>query len=131
MATKKQQTQEVKTPDLSNVKPIILKDEKNGDVFVLEFNRSSVKFAESRGFNLASMDESGVSITVIEELFFYAFRMHHPEKSKADTDKILYEKLCGMPEKMIERLVELYAIPLNALVQTEDSAKNASMTAEF
>lgn len=131
MAAKKQQIEDVKTPDLKNVKPIVLKDEKNGDVFVLEFNRSSIKFAEARGFNLGAMDESGVSITIVEELFFYAFRMHHPNMTKADTDKILYEKLCGMPEKMIERLVELYAIPLNALVQTEDSAKNASMTAEF
>ena len=130
MATKKQ-IATAETVDLSNVKPITLRDSKNGDVFVLEFNRSSVKFAESRGFNIQQLSESGLSMTLIEELFFYAFRMHFPEKSKADTDKILYEKLGGMPEGMLERLVELYALPLNALVQTEDSAKNASMTAEF
>lgn len=130
MATKRQ-TETVETPSVENVKPIILKDDKNGDIFVLEFNRSSVKFAESRGFNLAAFESTGVSISMIEELFFYSFRMHHPEKTRAETDKILYEKLCGLPEKMLERLIELYAIPLNTLVQTEDSAKNATMTVEF
>ncbi len=128
MATKKQNETAVAP---NTVKPIILKDGTNGDIFVLEFNRSSIKFAESKGFNLAAMDGGGVSVTLIEELFYYAFRMHHPNMSKADTDKILYEKLCGMPDKMLERLIELYAIPLNALVQTEDTAKNATMTAEF
>jgi len=130
MATKRQATA-AETVDLSNVKPITLRDTKTGDVFVLEFNRSSIKYAESRGFNIQALSDNGVSMTLIEELFYYAFRMHFPEKSKADTDKILYEKLGGMPDGMLERLVELYAVPLNTLVQTEESAKNASMTAEF
>lgn len=129
MATKKN-TASVETPDLSHVKPITLSDTKTGKVFVLEFNRSSVKYAESKGFSIQELD-NGVSMTLIEELFNYAFRMHHPEQSKADTDKILYEKLGGMPDGMLERLVELYAVPLNTLVQTEETLKNASMTADF
>ena len=72
-----------------------------------------------------------MSISALEELFFYAFRKHQPNKSKADTDKILYDKLHGMPEGMIERLVELYLLPFNTLVQTEDEAKNSTMTVEF
>jgi hypothetical protein len=130
MATKKT-TDVVAIPSIESVKPIILRDEKTGDCFVLEFNRTSIKFAESRGFNISDIEKSGVNMTLIEELFFYAFRMHHPEKTKADTDKIMYEKLCGLPEKMLERLIELYAIPLNTLVQTEESAKNATMTVEL
>lgn len=112
------------------IKPIILKDETNGDIFVLEFDRATVKLAESRGFKINSLEE-GLSISAIEELFFYAFRMHQPNKSRADTDKILYEKLHGMPEGMLERLVDLFVLPFNSLVQDEETAKNSTMTVEF
>ena len=118
-----------KTED-KQIKPIILKDDNNGDVFVLEFDRASVKFAESRGFNINTFD-TGLNMSAIEELFFYAFRKHQPNKSKADTDKILYEKLKGIPEGMLERLVELYLLPFNTLMQNEDDSKNSTMTVEF
>ena len=127
MATKDNKATQTETKE---VKPIILKDETNGDVFVLEFDRASVKFAEARGFKIGSLD-AGMSMSIIEDLFFYAFRKHQPNKSKADTDKILYDKLHGMPEGMLERLVDLFLLPFNTLVQTEESAKNSTMTAEF
>lgn len=120
----------VKKTDDKQIKPIILKDDNNGDVFVLEFDRASVKFAEARGFNINSFD-NGLNMSAIEELFFYAFRKHQPNKSKADTDKILYEKLKGIPEGMLERLVELYLLPFNTLMQNEDDSKNSTMTVEF
>ena len=126
MAEKKTVT---KTDD-KQIKPISLKDDNNGDVFVLEFDRATVKFAESRGYKINSL-EDGLSISNFEELFFYAFRKHQPKMSKAETDKILYDKLGGMPEGMIERLVELYLLPFNSLVQTEDNVKNSTMTVEF
>ena len=97
----------------------------------MEFNRDSIKFAEARKFDINAMGDGGVSISAIEELFFFSFRMHHPAITKAQTDKILYEKLGGIPEGMIERLVELYLVPFNALIRTEDSAKNATMTMEL
>lgn len=109
------------------IKPIVLKDS-NGEVYVLEFDRASVKFAEQRGFDTGA---ESLTITGMEELFFYAFRKHHPKLSKADTDKILYEKLHGFPKGMVDRLAELFALPYEALVQTEEASKNATMTAEF
>ena len=115
------------------VKPIVLRDQKTNDIYVLEFNRDSIKFAESRGFKIAAFDEGAV-ITTVEELFFYAFRMHQPKITRAETDKILYEKLGGMPAGMLERLVDLYIEPLKALRQDADeegNVKNATMTAEF
>ena len=112
------------------IKPIILKDDSNGDIFVLEFNRDTVKYAEARGFKISAFDE-GVVVSTTEELFCYAFRMHHPNKSKADTDKILYEKLKGLPTGMLERLVDLYLLPINSLKQDEGEAKNSTMTVEF
>lgn len=112
------------------IKPIILKDDNNGDIFVLEFNRDTVKYAEARGFKISAFDE-GVVVSTTEELFFYAFRMHHPNKSRADTDKILYEKLKGLPTGMLERLIDLYVLPINALKQDDEEAKNSTMTVEF
>lgn len=112
------------------VKPIIIRDQTNGDVFVLEFNRDTVKMAEQRGFKIGAID-AGVVVSTTEDLFHYAFKMHHPKMSKADTDKILYEKLHGMPEGMLLRLIDLYVLPIEALKQKEEEAKNLTMTVEF
>ena len=117
------------TKTAKSIKPIILRNE-IGDVYVLEFNRSSVKFAEARGFNVQILEDS-VNMSGIEDLFFYAFRMHQPDKSKADTDKILYDELGGLHEGMLERLVELYLAPFNTLIASEDGAKNSKMTVEL
>lgn len=112
------------------VKPITLRDENTSDIYVLEFDRATVKFAEARGFKINSL-ESGLSMTVVEDLFFYAFRKHQPKMSKADTDRILYDKLHGMPDGLLERLVDLFLLPFNSLAQTEEESKNATMTVEF
>lgn len=110
------------------VKPIVLRDSETGKIYVLEFDRYSVKFAEEHGFSTSS---ENLRITDMEELFFYSFRKHHPEVSRADSDKFLYEKLHGFPDGMVPRLIQLFAAPFEALVQTEESSKNATMTAEF
>lgn len=112
------------------VKPIIIRDQTNGDVFVLEFSRDTVKMAEQRGFKIGAID-AGVVVSTTEDLFYYAFKMHHPKMSKADTDKILYEKLHGMPDGMLLRLIDLYVLPIEALKQKEEEAKNLTMTVEF
>ena len=113
----------------NGVKAITLRNEQ-GKFFVLDFNRASIKFAEARGFKVQALQE-GINMSSIEDLFFYSFRMHQPEMSKADTDKILYEELGGLREGMIERLVELYLKPFNTLITSEDSVKNSKMTVEF
>lgn len=110
------------------VRPITLRDEQTGNIYLLEFDRDTVKYAEQHGFDTSA---KVLRITDMEELFFYAFRKHHPNMSKANTDKILYEKLHGFPEGMVGRLVALFAIPYKALVQKEDDEKNATMTVEF
>jgi len=113
-----------------NVKPIRLHDSVTGDIYVLEFNRETVKYAEDRGFRVNALDE-GAIVSATEELFWYAFKMHHPNISRAETDKILYDKLKGLPKGMMERLVDLYLEPVYTLGQSEEDAKNATMTAEF
>lgn len=111
------------------VKPIEIKDNKTNDVFVLEFNRDSVRFAESRGFDISNMEHAPLS--GVSDIFFYAFRMHHPKISREKTDKMLFDEMGGMPNGMLERLQELYVAPFEALVMNGEERKNSNLTVTF
>lgn len=109
------------------IRPIIIHD---GDVvYTLEFNRDSVRFAEARGFSIDKV--SDLPMTYIPDLFFYAFRMHHKNISREKTDRILFDEMKGLPDGMLERLGQLYALPFEALTQSEDKPKNSKVTVEF
>ena len=113
------------------VKPIIIKGTSDGNEYTLEFNRESVKFAESKGFIIE--DVARFPMTKVPELFFYAFRMHHKNVARDKTDKILFEELGGIPNGMIERLGELYAQPFEALkvLDEGEERKNPTVTVEM
>lgn len=111
------------------VKPIVLKNSENGDEFILEFNRESIKFAESKGFSAVNLDNSPVS--ALEDLFYYSFRMHNRLVNREKAMRILYEDLGGLTTAMIERLAELYAAPVESLIRDEDAPKNAKMTIDM
>ena len=111
------------------VKPIIIHDVENGIDYTLEFNRESVRFAESRGFDID--DVGRYPLTKIPELFWYAFRMHHKNVSKEKAERILFEDLGGLPEGVAERLGALYAAPFEALSNKDEKGKNRSMTVEM
>lgn len=117
------------TNENERVKPIIIHDEEVGEDYTLEFNRETVMWAESRGFDIE--DISKYTMTKVPELFYYAFRMHHKNISRAETDRILFEKLGGLPEGVGERLCELYAVPFKALNAKENNVKNPKVTVEF
>ena len=119
-----------KAAENAPVTPITLTDSVAGDIYVLQFNRDTVKFAEARRFNINEIGDV-LNMTAIEDLFYYSFRMHQPKISKAETDKFLYDKLGGLPVGMIERLVDMYLEPFMILKRTEEKAKNASMTVQF
>ncbi len=110
-------------------KPIIIKDPDKGQTYTLEFSRETVKFAESRGFDIS--DVAKFPMSKIPELFFYAFRMHHKNLSRSQTDKILYEGLGGVPEGLMERLGQLYSAPFDTLILDEGAEKNGTMTVEL
>lgn len=105
---------------VKDVKPIIVTDDETGMEYTLEFTRESVKFAEMRGFKYN--DVSDYPMTKIPELWFYAFRAHHKNVSRAKTDALL-DGLGGIPDGLLERLGELYAAPFSALTdgQTEEN----------
>lgn len=111
------------------IKPIVLKNNENGDVFTLEFNRESVKFAESKGFTLDAVEMS--PMTALPDLFYYAFRMHHRNIGRNQTDKILFDDLGGLSDVIIERLGELYTKPYTDLIQSEENSKNSKMSVEL
>lgn len=114
-------------------KPIIITNPKTGVSYTLEFNRASVEWAENRGFNISDLG-NGKILSGISDLFYYSFRMHHPQMTKTQTDTLLFDKaegLGGVPDGLAERLGELYAEPYNALVRTEEDAKNSHWTVEL
>ena len=103
---------------MQNVKPIIVKDDETGLEYTLEFNREAIRFAEARGFKIS--DVGDYPMTKIPELWFYAFRMHHKNVARAKTDALL-DGLGGIPDGMMERLGELYAVPFNTMTDGEDA----------
>ena len=111
------------------VKPIILHDSEEQTDYTLEFNRESIRFAENRGFDIS--DVGKFPMTKLPELFFYAFRMHHPNVSREKTDRILFDDLGGLPEGVAERLGALYSAPFEALTSSGEPEKNARITVEF
>ena len=111
------------------IKPIVLTDTETNDVYTLEFTRDTVKYTEFKGFNIDDIDKKPMS--AIPELFYYAFRAHHRNISREKTDKILFEDLGGMSTEMLERLGELYAVPLTTLFAKENTSKNSKMTVEL
>ena len=112
------------------VNPVIIHDtEKNRD-YTLEFNRETIKFAESRGFKIQDVDDYQMS--KIPEFFWYSFRMHHPSVSLGQAEDILY-RMGGMSEALGQRLGELWAAPFKALSSGENNGeeKNVTVTVEL
>jgi hypothetical protein len=87
-----------------------------------------VRFAEQRGFDINDLGK--FPMTKIPELFFYAFRMHHRNVSRAETDRILFDEMGGMPNDVAVRLGELYSVPFEALTN-EETGKNSKVTVEM
>lgn len=115
---------------MKDVNPIVLENKDTGKQYTLEFNRASVKRAERLGFNIKDIADKAVS--GVEDLFYYSFFMHHGNTiSKEESERILYDELGGMPDGMLDRLAELYAVCLESLYQDEEKAKNARWSVRF
>lgn len=106
--------------------PAYVTDNDTGTKYELDFNRESILFSERHGFNSDMPRKSS------EDLFYYAFRMHHKNVPREKIDK-LREKWGGMPESLLNRLIELYKQAQTAgVVQSdEDAEKNTAVTLEL
>lgn len=111
------------------INPIKINDAETGEIYVLEFSRESVKFAEQRGFKISELTE--YPNTNIPALWFYAFRKNHKNIARDKTDKLL-EDLGGLSGKEIERLIMLYNQPTETLILADESErKNLNITLEM
>ena len=110
--------------DMERVNPIEI--ECNGTVYKLDFDKESVMWAEDHG--LVIDDINTKTMSVMSNLFFFAFRKHHPNMTKIQTNRIMFDEMGGLPVEVLERLTQLYTVNYNALVQTEETAKNSKWT---
>ena len=102
------------------IKPIILTDTETGKEYTLEFNRSSIKLAESMDFNIKTFETK--PMTSFGILWYCAFKMHHPEITPKKADEML-DEIGDITEKLIPRLFELYLAGAESL-----SDKNPKVT---
>lgn len=117
---------------MENVKPIRLTNTETKDTYILEFTRESVKHSQRNGFNIDEIDTK--PMIAVPDLFYYAFRAHHRNITHEKTDKILFEDLGGLQDGMLERLVKLYYVPFESLLnvsENDDERKNSKMTVEL
>lgn len=110
---------------MEKVNPIIMTYE--GVEYTLEFDREAAAFINNRGFKPSEFFDNVEEMLPL--LFYGAFRMHHKNVSRGQADKILFEKAKHLSPEVVNRLMELYAAPRNALIRDDDAnAKNAEVT---
>lgn len=106
-------------------KQLTIKDPK-GNEYTLEYNRRSIQTLEQRGLNVTEMDSKPA--TMLPLLIEGAFLMHHSGLA-ADKIEEIYSTITDK-QGFIEALAEMYAEPLEALLEDPQGAKtkNASWT---
>lgn len=110
--------------------PMVIGDQENGREYTLEFSRKTVAKTEQAGLDVNRLESA--SMTMIPILFWGAFLMHHPYMTKEQTDKILFNGLCGLSDEEMEHLGKLYAAPFKTLISNEDKGSNPrKMTVKF
>ena len=103
---------------MDKLKPMVITDPEAGKEYTLEFSRKSVMKAEQAGLDINQLESK--SMTMIPLLFWGAFLMHHPQMTREQTDKILFDGLGGMSAEEMTYLGKLYAEPFNTLVAGND-----------
>ena len=102
--------------------PMVITDPENGREYTLEFSRRSISKIEQAGFNINLIETQ--SMTMIPLMFWGAFLMHHPQMTREQTDKILFDGLGGLSEEEMGYLGRLYAVPFESLIASEDKEAN-------
>lgn len=101
----------------------------NGKQYTLEFNRRTVlkleKALRADGINLVEMTENENEkanplelVSIVDTVFTYAFKMHHPNVTQDVIDTI-FEKM-GNKEQLSGVLFEIMTAPINALADNKE-----------
>ena len=115
---------------VEKMKPMVITDPDNGREYTLEFSRKSVSRAEQAGLDVNKFESS--SMTMIPLLFWGAFLMHHPQMTREQTYKILFDGLGGLNEEEMAYLAKLYAEPFQTLIAREgEDANPRKMAVKF
>ena len=112
---------------MERVKPIELTDNETGKVYTLDFNREIVRRVERNGFSLGECEKFP---TLLSDLFYYSFLMHHERevnRKKADAFLDSIGGITDSPEGLWERLGQLYTQTFATL----GDEKNGRMTVSF
>ena len=120
----------------NEIKPITITFTDTDQVYVLEFDRNTVKMAERNGFPLTPFNQDKIidemDMELIEQLFYYSFQKNNRGIGKAVTDDILYNKLGGVSVELLVRLVQLYMLPYSTLIDGDGkNAKNSKVVIDF
>ena len=94
--------------------------------YTLQFSRESAAALEQDGFKREDIGD--MPMTRIPQIFYFAFKMHHPNITKEKTDAILFEDLGGLTNDQIERLASLYAAAYSTLINENGTPKNSRVT---
>lgn len=100
-----------------------------GKQYTLEFNRRTVlkleKALRADGINLVEMTENENEkanplelVSIVDTVFTYAFKMHHPNVTQDVIDTI-FEKM-GNKEQLSGVLFEIMTAPINALADNKE-----------
>lgn len=116
---------------MERIPSVKLTDNNTNTTYELDFNRESVKFAESRGFKIENL--SDFPKTALEDLFFFSLRMHQKNRVSREASDKLLESWGGLPESVAKRLAELFvqAQTSNTIQTDEDAEKNGRLTVEL
>lgn len=104
--------------------PIRIKYE-DGREYTLEFNVDAIIYLEEAGFKRSEVFDKLMKSVPL--LFYASFRMNHPEITKAETDKILFDDLGGVSDEMAGKLIDLYNDQYKMLMNESGKPKNPKM----
>lgn len=100
----------------------ILEFEHNGKKYCLEYTRESVRQMEREGF--VANDIVAKPMNTLPKLFAGAFKAHHRFDAKQKDIDEMFDKLTNKGA-LIEKLAEMYAEPMESLMDDCGDEKNA------
>lgn len=104
-------------------KPIIINTDSKE--YTLEFSRRTVVDAQRNGFDAMQLADPHSMLYAVDDLFFYSFKMHHPEITREEADGVI-EAIGGLSSELVGRLADLYAYAVESLYT--ENPKNAKAT---
>jgi len=113
-------------------KPIKITDKQSGKVYMLDFNRATVKESINAGLKADKLTDDPF---LLYDLFYWSFMKNHKDEiTRDETDKYIDDVFGGVlhfPEGMPERLAQLYIQTFETLTDKERKEKNSRLTVEM